>query len=152
MLATFIPWVVYFIHIMHYRIEILESKGQNREKYFSYINKNFFSSINIKELFLFFVFLLFVKYENTTVLEILFSAMYVYLLIDFLHGPRTKGKKIQHKGLMFASLLLIAAIIGYFIISGHLYTTYDVMFVVSIMSTFIVYIFGLPIIYAKKKD
>lgn len=149
-LVTFIPWILYFIEIMFYRISVFDSKGKNKEKYFSYINKNLFSSLNIKELLLFFVFMLFIQYENTTVLEILFATIYIYLLIDFFHGLAYDCKKLKHKMLMVETVILLVLIIGFFLITEHLYTTYILMFIVSILSSFLIYLFGLPIILTSK--
>lgn len=149
-LASFIPWILYFIEIMFYRISIFDSKGKNKEKYFSYINKNLFSSLNIKELFLFFIFIIFIQYENTTVLEILFATIYIYLLIDFFHGLAYDCKKIKHKMIMVETVILLVLIIGFFLITEHLYTTYLLMFIASILSSFLIYIFGLPIILSNK--
>lgn len=149
-LVTFIPWILYFIEIMFYRISVFDSKGKNKDKYFSYLNKNLFSSLNIKELFLFFIFMLFIQYENTTVLEILFATMYIYLLIDFFHGLAYDCKKIKHKMLMVETVILLILIIGFFLVTGHLYTTYILMFIVSILSSFLIYLFGLPIILSNK--
>lgn len=149
-LLTFIPWIIYFVEIMYYRISIIEAKGLDKKKYFHHMNKNFFSSINIKEIFLFVVFMIFIQYENTTVLEILFPAIYVYLIIDFFHTKANDCKKIAHKSMMALSIILIVSIVGFFILKNHLYTTYILMFAVSIMSAFIVYLFSLPISLKKK--
>lgn len=144
-LATFIPWILYYVQIMLYRINIYEKKGDNREKYFSHMDKNLFSSINIKELLLFMIFLIFMQYENETVLEILFAAIYFYLLIDFFQTLVNDCTKIKHKLLMCESVVLLGAIIVHFIIRDNLSTTYILMFVSSIMSSFIMFIFGLTL-------
>lgn len=146
-LLTFIPWILYFVEIIYYRIAVLESKNLNKEKYIDYINKNLFKSINMKELFLFVLFVIFMQANNTTVLEILFVAIYIYLLIDFFMTLAKDCKKINHKGIMALSITLIVVIIVNFLIFKHLYTTYNLMFAVSIFSSFIVYIFSL--IYKK---
>ncbi len=150
-LATFIPWIIYFVEIMLYRIGVIETQGLDKKKYFHHINKNFFSSINMKEVFLFVIFMIFIQYENTTALEILFPAMYVYLLIDFFHTRAADCKKIEHKSLMVESVILLSIIIGFFIWKDHLYTTYILMFAVSILSSFIIYLFSLPLGFVKKK-
>lgn len=150
-LATFIPWIIYFIEIMLYRIGVIETQELDKKRYFKYINKNFFSSINMKEVLLFCIFVIFLQYENTTVLEILFPAMYVYLIIDFFHTLAENCKKIDHKSLMVLTVILIVAIIAFFIWKNRLYTTYTLMFVVSILSSFLVYIFSLPLTLGKKK-
>ncbi|MCI8497816.1 MAG: hypothetical protein HFG33_00240 [Bacilli bacterium] len=141
-LATFIPWILYYIEIMLYRINVFEKKGENKEKYFAHMNKNFFSSINMKELLLFSIFLIFMQYENTTVLEILFSTIYLYLLIDFFNTLAVNCTKIKHKMLMVESILLLAIIIGLYFVKDKLYTTYILMFIVSILSSFVVFAFG----------
>lgn len=150
-LATFIPWIIYFVEIMFYRIGVIETQELDKKKYFKYINKNLFSSINVKEIFLFCIFVIFVQYENTTVLEILFPAIYVYLLIDFFHTLAENCKKIKHKSMMALSVTLIVAIIAFFIWKNRLYTTYTLMFVVSILSSFIIYVFSLPVKLLRKK-
>lgn len=150
-LATFIPWIIYFVEIMYYRIGVIETQGLVKKKYFQHMNKNFFSSINMKEIFLFVIFMIFIQYENTTVLEILFPAIYVYLIIDFFHTRASDCKKINHKSMMALSIFLIATIIGFFIFKDHLYTTYILMFAVSIMSAFLVYLFSLPLTLKKKQ-
>ena len=150
-LATFIPWIIYFVEIMLYRIGVIETQELDKKKYFKYINKNLFSSINVKEIFLFCIFVIFVQYENTTVLEILFPAMYVYLIIDFFHTLAEHCKKIEHKSLMVLSVILIVGIVAFFIWKNRLYTTYTLMFVVSILSSFIIYVFSLPLTLGKKK-
>ena len=141
-LITFIPWIIYFIEIMLYRINVIEGKDRDKRKYFKHIDQNFFSSINLKELFLFCIFIIFMQYDNTTVLEILFPAIYVYLIIDFFHTLASKCKKIQNKWLMVESVLVLLAIIIFFLITNHLYTTYILMFIVSILSTFVIYLFS----------
>lgn len=150
-LITFIPWIIYFLEIMYYRIGILEKNDLEKKKYFHHLNKNFFTSINMKEILLFVIFMIFIQYENTTVLEILFSAMYVYLIIDFFHTLRADCKKIEHKSLMVESIILVGGLIAFFILKNHLYTTYILMFAVSILSTFIIYLLSLPIALSKKK-
>lgn len=149
-LATFIPWILYFIEIMLYRIGVIESKNLDKKKYFKYLNENFFSSINMKELLLFSIFLIFMQYENTTVLEILFTTVYIYLLIDFFQTLAEGCKKIKYKRLMVASVILVVAIISFFLVTNHLYTTYILMFAVSLMSSFIIYIFSLSVPKVKK--
>lgn len=150
-LITFIPWIIYFLEIMYYRIGILEKNDLEKKKYFHHLNKNFFTSINMKEILLFVIFMIFIQYENTTVLEILFSAMYVYLIIDFFHTLRADCKKIEHKSLMIESIIIVGGLIAFFILKNHLYTTYILMFAVSILSTFIIYLLSLPIALSKKK-
>lgn len=150
-LITFIPWIIYFLEIMYYRIGILERNDLEKKKYFHHLNKNFFTSINMKEILLFVIFMIFIQYENTTVLEILFSAMYVYLIIDFFHTLRADCKKIEHKSLMVESIIIVGGLIAFFILKNHLYTTYILMFAVSILSTFIIYLLSLPIALSKKK-
>lgn len=149
-LATFIPWIIYFIEIMLYRIGVIETQGMDKKRYFKYINKNFFSSINVKEVFLFSIFVIFIQYENTTVLEMLFPAMYLYLTIDFFHSLAQDCKKIEHKSLMAISVILVVALVAFFIFKDHLYTTYILMFAVSILSSFLIYLFSLPLTIAKK--
>lgn len=149
-LATFIPWIIYFIEIMLYRIGVIEDQDLDKKKYFKYMNKNLFSSINIKEIFLFSIFVIFIQYENTAVLELLFSAIYIYLTIDFFNTLAEKCKKIKHKSLMVESVILVLALIGFFIYKNHLYTTYLIMFAVSILSSFLIYIFSIPISLGKK--
>ncbi len=150
-LITFIPWIIYFLEIMYYRIGILEKNDLEKKKYFHHLNKNFFTSINMKEILLFVIFMIFIQYENTTVLEILFSAMYVYLIIDFFHTLRADCKKIEHKSLLIESIIIVGGLITFFILKNHLYTTYILMFAVSILSTFIIYLLSLPIVLSKKK-
>ncbi len=150
-LITFIPWIIYFLEIMYYRIGILEKNDLEKKKYFHHLNKNFFTSINMKEILLFVIFMIFIQYENTTVLEILFSAMYVYLIIDFFHTLRADCKKIEHKSLLIESIIIVGGLITFFILKNHLYTTYILMFAVSILSTFIIYLLSLPIALSKKK-
>lgn len=149
-LATFIPWIIYFIEIILYRIGVIETQGMDKKRYFKYINKNFFSSINVKEVFLFSIFVIFIQYENTTVLEMLFPAMYLYLTIDFFHSLAQDCKKIEHKSLMVISVILVVALVAFFIFKDHLYTTYILMFAVSILSSFLIYLFSLPLTIAKK--
>lgn len=141
-LITFIPWVLYFIEIMMYRINIIESKSLDKNKYFSYINKNLFKSINVKEILLYCIFILFIQYENTLVLEILFSAIYVYLLIDFFHSLAADCTKIKNKWLMVQAVLVVVLLVGMFVLSKHLYSTYNLMFGVSILSSFLVFLFS----------
>lgn len=154
-LATFIPWILYYIEIMLYRINVYEKKGENREKYFAHMDKNFFSSINMKEVLLFVIFLIFMQYENTTVEEILFSTIYLYLLIDFFHTLAADCTKIKHKVLMVESVLLLVIIIGLFLLRDNLSTAYILMFSASILSSFIMFIFGLsleiPGLFSSKK-
>lgn len=150
-LATFIPWIIYFVEIMFYRIGTIEKNELDKKRYFHHINKNLFASVNMKEIFLFVIFMIFIQYDNETVLEILFPAMYVYLLIDFFHTLAGSCKKIKHKGMMIESVVLIAILLVFFILKGHLYTTYILMFAVSILSSFIIYLFSLPLTLGKKK-
>ncbi len=150
-LITFIPWIIYFLEIMYYRIGILEKNDLEKKKYFHHLNKNFFTSINMKEILLFVIFMIFIQYENTTVLEILFSAMYVYLIIDFFHTLRADCKKIEHKSLLIESIIIVGGLIAFFILKNHLYTTYILMFAVSILSTFIIYLLSLPIALSERK-
>ncbi len=151
-LATFIPWIIYFVEIMLYRIGVIENQELDKKKYFKFINKNFFASINMKEIFLFVIFVIFLQYENTTVLELLFPAMYIYLLIDFFHTRAADCKKIEHKSLMVLSILLIVLLVGFFILQNRLYTTYIFMFSVSILSSFIIYLFSIPIDLLMRKN
>ena len=39
-LLTFIPWILYFVEIIYYRIAVLESKNLNKEKYIDYIKQS----------------------------------------------------------------------------------------------------------------
>lgn len=151
-LLTFIPWILYFVEIMYYRIGVIESNGKNKEKYFLYLNKNFFSSINLKEIFLFTVFLIFMQYEKTIVLEILFATIYLYLLIDFFHSLAVNCKKIKRKSYMVLSVVLIVGFVSFFWFTNHLYTTYILMFSFSIMSSFVIYLFSaiLKLIHKNK--
>lgn len=139
---TFIPWIIYFIEIMLYRIGVIETQGLSKKKYIEHINKNLFSSVNIKELFLLLIFIIFMQYDNTMVLEILFATIYLYLTIDFFHTLAPDCKKIKHKRLMVSSVILLTLIIGFFLYTNHLYTTYILMFAASLLSSFIIYIFA----------
>lgn len=144
-LATFVPWILYFIEIMLYRISVIEKVGFTKDKYFKYLNKNLFKSINIKELVLFCIFIIFMRFNKTIVLEMLFTATYVYLLIDFFFTVAKDCAKIKHKFLMVCSVILTCLIILYFLLTNRLYTTYNLMFIVSILSSFIMYVFGLGV-------
>lgn len=139
---TFIPWILYFIEIILYRIGVIETCKLNKEKYFNHMSKNMFSTINIKELILFFIFLLFLQKENTLVLEILFPVIYIYILIDFFHTLAYDCKKIKNKSLMVLSVCLVVALVLFFMITGKLYTTYILMFIASILNAFLIYIFS----------
>lgn len=144
---TFIPWILYFIEIMLYRIGVIENTNLDKEKYMKHIDSNLFSSINTKELLLFSIFIIFMQYDNLTVLEILFPTIYIFLLIDFFHTLAKNCKKIKNKLLMIQSVILVIIIIGLFTFTKHLYTTYILMFTVSLFSSFIIYIFA----YITKK-
>ena len=63
-LFTMFPWILYVIEIYYYRIGVIETGRYNKDKYFKHLNKNLFSSINIKELVLFFIFILFMLYKK----------------------------------------------------------------------------------------
>lgn len=140
--ATFIPWILYFIEIMLYRIGVIESCKLDKDTYFKQINKNLFSSINIKEIVLFTIFLLFMQHNNTPVLEMLFSTFYIYLLIDFFQTLAKECKKIKNKSLMVQAVIAVSSTILFFSISNKLYTTYILMFSASILSSFLIYIFS----------
>ncbi len=140
-LVTFIPWILYFIEIMLYRINVLESKKCDGKTYFDYINKNLFNSLNIRELILFCIFLIFMQYENTIVLQILFPTIYVYLLINFFQTQAEKCKKIKNKKLMVETVILLVTVLIIYLITKHLYTTYIIMFALSLLSSFLVYAF-----------
>ena len=144
-LITFIPWILYYVEVMYYRIHTIERFNLNGKKYFNYINNNFFKSINIKELVLFFVFILFAGYQSKLALKILFPTIYLYLLVDFFHTYAEECGKIHNYILMALSVLLIGFIIVYYIITEDLYLSYSCMFTVSVFSAFIVYIFTFAI-------
>lgn len=149
-LATFIPWIIYFVEIMFYRIGVIEKHELNKEKYFKNLNKNFFSSINMKEVFLFIIFILFVQRDNTTVLMILFPAIYLYLIIDFFQSLARDCTKIKNKLMMVESIAVLSCIIIFYIVTKRLHTTYIIMFSVSILSSFITYIFSRTCSIRKK--
>lgn len=140
--TTFITWILYFIEIMLYRIGIIET---HKLDYFQYCKKNLFKTINFKELLLLILFIWFIFIKNTFVLEILFSATYLCLLIDFFYSIAKDCKKIKHKSLMVQTVILTCSIILFFMFTNKLYTTYLLMFGVSLMSSLIIYIFSLPI-------
>lgn len=140
---TFIPWILYFVEIIYYRISIVESCKMNNKKYLEHINKHLFSSINVKELILFFIFIFFILAKNTVVLEILFSAIYLFLLIDFFHTLAYDCKKIHHPIFMVCSVTLLILIILFFALTHKLYTTYIIMFIVSILNSFWIYFLNL---------
>ena len=144
-LITFIPWILYFIEIMLYRISTIEKYKLDKTKYFDFLNSNLFKAINIKVLVLFCIFIIFLQFKNTTVLEILFPAIYIYLLVDFFHVYASDCAKIKHKSLMVLSVLLLSLLILFFVFTNHLYTTYELMFIISILSAFIMYGFSLTI-------
>ncbi len=140
--ASFIPWILYFIEIMLYRIGIVETYELNQNKYLQHINKHLFSSINIKELLLFSIFLIFLQNKNETVLMILFPTIYLYLLIDFFYGLANDCKKIKYKSLMVQSVLVVVLIVSLFILKIiELNTAYILMFISSIFSAFLMFIF-----------
>jgi len=140
--ATFLPWFIYYLNVMTYNIKVVEEKHLDKTEYFNYINQNFFNSFNIKELLLFCIFLVFMQHENTVVLEILFSTIYIYLLIDFFHSSKVNHRIIEHKNMIAQAILLSVLIIGFFGFTNHLYTTYILMFTISLIGAFLVYIFG----------
>lgn len=142
-LITFIPWILYYVEIMYYRIAVLERYNLDRESYFKYLNKNFFKAINVKELVLFFIFIVFSRFENTLVLELYFPAVYFYLLIDFFHTLAKDCTKINYKMLMVLAVSLAVFYVILFIITNHLFTTYDLMFITSLLSSFVIYLFSL---------
>jgi len=148
---TFIPWILYFIKIMFYRIVVIENKKLDKEKYLKHLDGNMFSSINIPEIVLFSIFLIFMQYKKTLVLEMLFPTIYIYLLINFFQTLAKDCKRIQNKTFMVLSILLLMSIIGYFIYTNRLYTTYILMFTSSILSSFIIYIFSLFVKFKKRK-
>lgn len=127
---------------MLYKIGVIET---HKHKYFQYCKKNLFKTINFKELLLLILFIWFIFIKNTFVLEILFSATYLYLLIDFFYTLAKDCKKIKHKSLMAQSIILTSLIILFFMSTNKLYTTYLLMFGVSLSSSLIIYIFSLPI-------
>lgn len=139
---TFIPWILYFIEIILYRIGVIEDCHLEKEKYFKYLGEHLFSTINIKELILFFIFLLFLQEENNLVLEILFPVIYIYLLIDFFHTLASDCKKIKNKSLMVLSVVLVVGIILFYLLTSKLYTTYILMFIVSILNAFLIFVFA----------
>lgn len=139
---TFVPWILYFIEIMLFRIGVIETYKLDKKKYFKHINENLFSSINIKEIVLLVIFILFMQHNNTAVLEILFATFYIYLLFDFFQTLAKYCKKIINKSLMVQSVLLVILIISFFIVTNKLYTTYILMFAASILSSFIIYMFS----------
>ena len=148
---TFIPWILYFIKIMFYRIVVIENKKLDKENYLKHLDGNMFSSINIPEIVLFSIFLIFMQYKKTLVLEMLFPTIYIYLLINFFQTLAKDCKRIQNKTFMVLSILLLMSIIGYFIYTNRLYTTYILMFTSSILSSFIIYIFSLFVKFKKRK-
>ncbi len=148
---TFIPWILYFIEIMLYRIGIIEDEKLDKKKYMKHLNNHMFSSINIPEIVLFFVFLLFMQYKKTIVLEILFPTIYLYLLINFFQSLAKDCKKIKNKIMMVLCVLLTISIIAFFLYTNHLYTTYILMFSSSILSSFIIYIFSKFVGLGKKE-
>lgn len=148
---TFIPWILYFIEIMLYRIGVIENKKLDKEKYLKHLNNNMFSSISVPEIVLFSIFLLFLQYKKTLVLEILFPTIYIYLLINFFQTLAKDCKKIQNKLLMVLSVVLLVGIVIYFLYTNRLYTTYILMFTSSILSSFIIYIFSLFVKLKKRK-
>lgn len=139
---TFIPWILYFVEIIFYRIGVIETCKLNKEKYFKHMSKNMFSTINIKELMLFFIFLLFLQKDNALVLEILFPVIYIYILIDFFHTLAYDCKKIQNKLLMVLSVCLIIGLVIFFIVTDKLYTAYILMFIASILNAFLIFAFS----------
>ncbi len=149
---TFTPWILYFIEIMYYRSAVIERHELEKKSYFEYINKNFFKSINMKELALFCIFILFMQRENTMVLEILFPTIYLFLLIDFFHTLAYDCKKIKYKSLMVQSVIIVVGVILYFFLTKHLYTTYNLMFIVSILSAFLMYGFSIITTCFSKKS
>lgn len=143
--VTFVPWILYFIEIMLYRIGVIEDEKLDKKKYMKRLNTHMFASINIPETILFVIFLLFIQYKKTVVLEILFPTIYIYLLIDFFQKLAKDCKKIQNKALMVLSVILVVTVIGFFFYTNHLYTTYILMFASSILSSFIMYVFSLMV-------
>ena len=140
---TFIPWILYFIEIVFYRIGVIETCKLDKEKYFKHMKENLFSSINVKEIVLLVIFIFFIRYHNTPVLESLFATFYIYLLVDFFQTLAVDCKKIRNKSLMVQSVLLVILVISFFTVTNKLYTTYFLMFMVSILNTFIIYIFSI---------
>ena len=137
-----IPWILYFIEIYYYRISVVEKYGVS-EQYYNHINKNLFESINIKELLLFFIFIIFVQFEKVYVLKILFIFFYIYLLFDFFMTLAEKCKRIKYKFIMVQTIILCVMLIGTYVAFNNLYLTYILMFISSILSSFIVYVFAL---------
>ena len=142
-LFTVIPWILYVIEIYYYRISIIEKEKLDKNKYFKYINKNFFSSINVKELLLFFIFILFMLYGKKWVLKILIVSFYLYLLLDFFMTLAEKCKKIKYKSLMVQTIIMVGLVVLTYPIFNKLYLTYILMFIVSILSSFIIYLFSI---------
>ena len=141
-LITVIPWIMYYIEIYYYRISVLEDCKLDKKKYFSHINKHLFESINIKEIILFFIFVIFMHYDKIYVLKILFITFYIYLLIDFFLTLAEKCKKINHPVIMGQVIILCSLIIIHYLIFKDLTLTYIFMFIASILNSFITYIFG----------
>lgn len=141
-LVTFIPWILYFIEIMYYRIHMIEKFDLDGDKYLKYISKNLFKAINIKELILFFIFIIFSGYQSKLALKILFPTIYLYLLVDFFHTYANDCGKIRYYLMMALSVLLIIFVIIYFMITEDLYLTYSFMFIVSVLSAFIIFLFS----------
>ena len=142
-LFTTIPWILYIIEIYYYRISIIEKEKLDKKKYFNYINKNFFSSINIKELLLFFIFILFMLYGKKWVLKILIVSFYLYLLLDFFMTLAEKCKKIKYKSLMVQTIIMVGLVVLSYPFLGKLKLTYILMFITSILSSFIIYVFSI---------
>lgn len=150
---TFIPWILYFIEIMLYRIGVIETHKLDKDTYFKHIKENLFkSSINVKEAILFVIFILFKLSKNTPVLETLFATFYIFLLLDFFQTLAYDCKKIKYKSLMVQSVILVVLIIGFFTFTNKLYTTYTLMFLVSLSSSFIIYGFSLVTNILKPKS
>lgn len=139
---SFVPWILYFIEIMLYRIGVVENYNLDKNKYLGHLKRNKSTTFNIKEIFLFIVFLFFKKYDNTPVLETLFSTIYICMLIDFFQELANDCKKIKNKSLMVQSVILVVSIVVLFMVTNKLYTTYILMFIASILSAYIMYIFA----------
>lgn len=140
---TMIPWILYYIEIYYYRISVIEKYGTNDKKYFNHINKSFFESINIKELILFFIFIIFLQFGKVYVLKILFIFFYIYLLFDFFMTLAEKCTKIKNKFIMVQTVILCILLIGSYLVFRKVYLTYILMFIASILSSFIVYAFAI---------
>ena len=135
--STFIPWLLHYGLLVCNAIKSTKNTKLDRK----WLKKNYGRIFYVEDLLLVAIFIYFSTYHNSTVNEMLFAVINLYLFVNTFYDRRAMSN--NHLGIPDLSTILIVIILSffpviYYIKTNQLLVTYFILFGYAFVSFLIV--------------